>query len=730
MLYDDEGYVLLTLRNVAEHGGLYDKVYSQYGPFFYALLGGIAQLFGFEWTNVSGRWLTLINWIGISFIGGLLVWRTSRCWPAALIAQISVFGLLWVMLNEPAHPGGLIALLVAGAAWLGVESIHQDRPYLLAIGVGTLGACVALTKINVGAFLVCAAGLWIVIGLPGRFRKPATATMLVFVTVLPFGLMQPLMDRPWVPTLALLTTLAGLSVILVASQDHDRRTQPRHLILFIVAGVATTLLVALWCFLHGTTPVGLWHGIVLEPLRHPGIYAFPVRWRPLVLPVAGLGLGLSCAWALRPRWEIVLRIIAGGRLLIAVGFAVALLPWISTSQAALALCYGVPLAGLFAIPLRPAIASREARIRTWLALLLVFQSLQVFPIAGSQLNWGTFLWIPLLVLGVIDAIAFWQTRASMERIQVLPISFAILACGMALLQGGHLARITHARMADSLQLGLPGAETVMMPPPVSSALNVITTNARVHADVLFSLPGAFSFNQWTGRPTPTLQNVTHWFSLLPENEQRAIIKRLEDSPNSMFVLQRHLLVHTNEQGFKTQGPLVAYLHSQYEPFLAIDIYSLWARKGRRIVRLETGQLGENAEGPVILANLPPLSKDVARIEILDLAASLPAPISFALANLAPRAAALSPEGELLEALTPVGGVLPPGGIRKLEVSAAGIVLPPPDHLLVLLFSSNGERVGVIRFLPSGNAAGRPAPGDQQQTYPEGESHPPKRGPHE
>ena len=34
MTYDDEGYVLFSLRNFVDGGGLYDRVFSQYGPFF------------------------------------------------------------------------------------------------------------------------------------------------------------------------------------------------------------------------------------------------------------------------------------------------------------------------------------------------------------------------------------------------------------------------------------------------------------------------------------------------------------------------------------------------------------------------------------------------------------------------------------------------------------------------------------------------------------------------
>ena len=39
MAYDDEGYVLVSLKNYSAHGGLYASVYSQYGPFFYLLPG-------------------------------------------------------------------------------------------------------------------------------------------------------------------------------------------------------------------------------------------------------------------------------------------------------------------------------------------------------------------------------------------------------------------------------------------------------------------------------------------------------------------------------------------------------------------------------------------------------------------------------------------------------------------------------------------------------------------
>ena len=218
MLYDDEGYILLSLRSFAEQGALYDKVYSQYGPFFYAVLDALSALLRFEWTNTAGRWFTLFNWCGAAVLCGTLVWRACRLWPAALYTLAGVFSLLWIMLQEPVHPGGLITLLIALAAWLGVESIHSSHNLRLLAGVGAIGAAVALTKINAGAFLVISATLWLLLGLqehPALRRFRPVAWLCLGIAVLPFALMHGSMDRHWVPTFALLASLSGLSAVLM-----------------------------------------------------------------------------------------------------------------------------------------------------------------------------------------------------------------------------------------------------------------------------------------------------------------------------------------------------------------------------------------------------------------------------------------------------------------------------------------------------------------------------------
>lgn len=74
------------------------------------------------------RWLSLSHWLGISAICGALVTRSTRSTVWGAYTMAGTFAYLWVMINEPAHPGGLLALLVAMGAFLGTELWNRNRP--------------------------------------------------------------------------------------------------------------------------------------------------------------------------------------------------------------------------------------------------------------------------------------------------------------------------------------------------------------------------------------------------------------------------------------------------------------------------------------------------------------------------------------------------------------------------------------------------------------------------
>src|SRR3954463_14286765 len=118
MLYDDEGYVLISLRNFAEHGRLYRDVYTQYGPFPYVVYYTL-NLLGAPLTHTVGRTVTLIIWTTTVLLTASIVWRLTRRYALVVATIAAVFTYLWVMANEPPHPGGLITLITATLAAIG-----------------------------------------------------------------------------------------------------------------------------------------------------------------------------------------------------------------------------------------------------------------------------------------------------------------------------------------------------------------------------------------------------------------------------------------------------------------------------------------------------------------------------------------------------------------------------------------------------------------------------------
>jgi len=84
MIHDDEGYVLLGLKNFAEHGRLYDGVFTQYGPVPFLYYDALHRLLDWPITNLFGRTLTLAHWIAASFAAGLIAWPLSGRYVAAL----------------------------------------------------------------------------------------------------------------------------------------------------------------------------------------------------------------------------------------------------------------------------------------------------------------------------------------------------------------------------------------------------------------------------------------------------------------------------------------------------------------------------------------------------------------------------------------------------------------------------------------------------------------------
>ncbi len=595
MFYDDEGYVLTSLRNFSVGGGLYDRVFSQYGPFFFNLQDALHRLLGLPFDATGARWFTLVCWCGTALLGGIFAWRQTRSHLTALGAAALTFAYLETMSFEPPHPGGLLVLLVALGAVGGGWAIERGRPGWLAGGAGLLGGAMLLTKINVGVFFFAATGGWLLLNADVRpaLRRNFLRLVALGCVLLPVALMWKLRDERWVRAFGLAFSCGALGWTL----EWHKRSRPEHGLrswawLAGLGGALVTALLALTWW-RGSSLSGLLHGIVLDPLRHPGVYTFAVEWRPGT-PVVALGslLVAAVAWR-RADAPWLPPVLAGLRLVAGMIFLLGALKLGGLTLPRVGLSFGVALAWLLSVPLTPGPATDSQRARGWLTWVFVWQSLQAYPIAGSQVAWGTFLWAPLLVSGVYEAVVLLATYARATVLRFALWAGCLLGLAVAVnATTGQLARDGHARLQQYQPLNLPGAESLRLPDDFRTVLRLLNENLTAHAGTVFSFPGMFSFNLWADRPTPTLANVTHWFSLLSEAQQQAIITQLGTDPRACIVLHRFHLNYLHDRNFPTTGPLVDYIMREFDPVFTVDNYEFWVRHGRTIAGYSLASLAK------------------------------------------------------------------------------------------------------------------------------------------
>jgi hypothetical protein len=260
------------------------------------------------------------------------------------------------------------------------------------------------------------------------------------------------------------------------------------------------------------------------------------------------------------------------------------------------------------------------------------------------------------------------------------------------------------RYTDGQNLGLPGAEIIRLPERSAGLFRVMTMNAAAHGDVLFSLPGMFSLNLWTDLPTPTKANVTHWFSLLDEPRQRAIIAALEAAPRACVIIDRGHETFLAERGLAPKGLLYDYVQQAFTPAFKVDQIEFCVRRGRVITPFllaETRVRAADATTPdaentlLTFAMLVPPRRPVARVHLT--AAAGPAPVTLHATNTRVELTPLTPRGEPSGPPRAASWPLTLTGPVSLALYFDRQKLPAlaPEATLVLQ-DENGEEIGLAR----------------------------------
>lgn len=613
---DDEGYVMLSLKQFVSGRPLYDDVFSQYGPFLYEAYGAVFKVLGLPFTTNTGRMITWILWVAIALGYGLLAQRISGSRWVGVIAELTAFAVLFFGAREPFHPTGPTTLLVL---LLLAVVVLRGAARGAALAAGALIAAAALTKINVGALaavaIVVAAGLT----LPTRHRALWRAGAIGLALVTPIALMASNLDMSIYREFAYLAVMwlgaAAVRLATTALPDDDSAPGAVAYLAWLTCGAAAAAVaICLVIFALGTSADALVHGILLDPLNHPAELVGSPQVLGASLWISGAMLAGVVVFslggryvdglvrgALRDAYEPNALAIRGAIRIaaaIATVIAIAHVQWVAPPN--LAVAFAPVVAWLAVVPAPEIEEDRNRRfIRAAIVLVAIFGLMQAYPAPGAQLLAGllTFALVAaLLASDGLALIALWTPRQRPQlRRAAAPVLLIVAAAAtfyLAVNEVGRPGRETLRYYRERDPLPLAGASMVRLPADLAQTLN--QTVAAIGANgcqKLVTVPGMNSFYLWSGLRPPTGENMTHWFIVLDAGRQRRVVDALE-GPEKVCVLRNDEIIQfwtgASKDDIVPRRPLWRWVQEHRSPDVFVGALGTYGAYRLQVPPRETG----------------------------------------------------------------------------------------------------------------------------------------------
>ena len=532
--YDDEGYLLLSLRHYLNGGHLYTDTFTQYGPFYYFAQWIFFRVLHFPVTHDGGRLVTLVYWLLSALLAGLFVQRISKSLLLGAAAGLGFVTAGAFLANEPGHPQQVVLLLWMTASYLSLPLAPSDRTTLRMFWLGAVAAALLFTKVNVGVFFIAAlVNALVCVITPGRIRLLGVSLSILYAVTVPYFLMHFDFYRGN-EAYCLLAILCGASTFTVGSFVRSANPNSAGTLLYAGSGfLAMSLFIVIAGWLQGISPATLVQGVILSPMKHRDVYYMPFVIRTEWVEFAAIiTASLVCVGLLQQR-RTNLAVAAGIdaiRCVVGIGTCLAI---IIGSQRAHWLWAFLPLSLVPGV--RWSFSAKELFPRLFLTNLAATEFLVAYPIAGSQTALARSLLLLWAFLCIVDG-----TKGLAEVSE----RFGHLAghkLRLGSLVGSVLLFVTAAKAAKAALRDLPppstlnGSSLLHLAPDEERDYGFISRNVAVNCSVLFTMPGMGSFNLWSGVPTPNGLNLTAWMKGLDAEQQQQILNRLQSTPDACVV---------------------------------------------------------------------------------------------------------------------------------------------------------------------------------------------------
>lgn len=485
--YDDEGYVMMTLRTFIDGEPLYSGTHTQYGPAYYFLSGAFHSVFGLPLNQDWVRLKTIVFWC----ISTALCYAVLRRLRVAEPLRTMTALLFHVHLNklslEPGHPQEWILVLSMLTMWF-ITGASRGR-WAMAAG------CVALI---------------------GMIKLNCGAVMAIPLILEAFVASRDQASRP------------------IGNLDNHRFgiLSRRHALIAVVfTGSIVAFVIGCLALLTGTGFRDLVWGLVGQHRRFTTefYHSIPLNRAAMLLAVAAV---ISCLPVFRKYRN---RIFLGIGIVAYAGAALAILgdflrPLTHGLESRGAACWLV-LAGPAVLPLL------WIRTRKHLPSPLVFLVSLVclapaiaYPTPGTQLSLATaFAWIPMSICLQQSILALSPTVAPRVMVRTTGIvTMLILAMSV----------MPWFRWASNEPLIGEGVRLIRLDPPLAYKENAVT-QAILDTDSAYLTFDGHNHNRFyfrTGLRPLTSANPTFWPKMLTDAEQSKLIDRIRECNSICIVI--------------------------------------------------------------------------------------------------------------------------------------------------------------------------------------------------
>jgi hypothetical protein len=574
--FDDEGYMMWTVKNFLDGHALYDQVATVYGPFYYLYEWCALSITGVPATSDSLRLVSDFFWVAAALMAFALAYRATRSLILAAVVHLLAFRALVAIGEAPVHPqeACIFLLLALGYAFF------VGRRTVRMMMLGALAGAIAASKVNLGVFVLVALTVGIAYAQrPGWRRRVACVCVSLAALPLPAVLMWDRRTDTWAVLYAVLVMLSVGAVLLTVSRIPWKSSLgPRDAAVAAASFAATTGAICCFPLFHGSTLYGLFEWLIIIPQREYGqSWALPANIHPIA--IAWACLGLCTAW-----YAGTHRVVDGWVAALKVGFGAGVLFLCATDRYGGLLNFATPFLWLVVTsPLAPDSSTRQNHRDplAFLALLGVFQSLYGYPVAGAQVG---LLSVPMIVIAGIcawDGLKWLEYRTvAMARPEISQrISIATRTAAAVLIAGLNLAYAWSAQRTyhERAPLNLPGAGHVRVEASMAATLQTLVARINASCGTLITEPGLFSFHLWTGKPSPRGIDHQVWMALVDDTGQAAIVREVAVDPRACVVYQQKV-VDLWTRGSNVSGkPMVRFIRNNFHTVYESSGYRLLMR---------------------------------------------------------------------------------------------------------------------------------------------------------